>query len=325
MDAALPAHRTSRHQPALAIFAAIGTAWVFVLVTLGAFTTSIGAGMAFADWPLSNGSLNPEGWLSNLSYFAEHSHRLSAGVMSTVMIVLAAWLWRTEAREWLRRLAWFGVGLVLAQALVGGLRVLLDRYHIDTLETSVGRLFAMLHAVLAQLFVCTLIAIAVACTRGWRERRVPAGLATRRVGLACCVLLFVQLAIAAVMRHSAAGLAIPTFPYSTADHHWLPAEWDFRVAIHFAHRVMAAVLALALPFFTFVVRRDRASTLAMRAAASALLSLLVLQILLGAEIIWTYRKPEMTTAHVLVGALTLATTFWLTWVSHRDTIEERFA
>jgi cytochrome c oxidase assembly protein subunit 15 len=73
------------------------------------------------------------------------------------------------------------------------------------------------------------------------------------------------------------------------------------------------------------VRRDRASTLAMRAAASALLSLLVLQILLGAEIIWTYRKPEMTTAHVLVGALTLATTFWLTWVSHRDTIEERFA
>jgi cytochrome c oxidase assembly protein subunit 15 len=325
MDAALTAHRTSRHQPALAIFAAIGTAWVFVLVTLGAFTTSIGAGMAFADWPLSNGSLNPAGWLSNISYFAEHSHRLSAGVMSTVMIVLAAWLWRTEVRTWLRKLAWFGVGLVLAQALVGGLRVLLDRYHIDTLETSVGRLFAMLHAVLAQLFVCTLIGIAVACTRGWRERRMPASAATRRVGIICCALLFVQLAIAAVMRHSAAGLAIPTFPYSTPDHHWLPAEWDFRVAIHFAHRVMAAVLALALPFFTFVVRRDRASTLSMRAAASALLSLLVLQILLGAEIIWTFRKPEMTTAHVLVGALTLATTFWLTWVSHRDAIEERFA
>jgi hypothetical protein len=29
----------------------------------------------------------------------------------------------------------------------------------------------------------------------------------------------------------------------------------------------------------------------------------------------------MTTGHVLVGALTLATTFWLTWVAHRDSLE----
>jgi cytochrome c oxidase assembly protein subunit 15 len=59
----------------------------------------------------------------------------------------------------------------------------------------------------------------------------------------------------------------------------------------------------------------------MRAAASALLSLIVLQILLGAEIILTARQPEMTTGHVLVGAMTLATAFWLTWVAHRDVIE----
>jgi len=225
----------------------------------------------------------------------------------------------------LRRLAWFAVGLVLAQAVVGGLRVLLDPKAIDAWQTSVGRLFAMLHACLAQLFVCTLIAIAVACTRGWRTKSVPVGAAVRRVGLACCVLLFVQLAIAAVMRHSGAGLAIPTFPYSTPgpDPHWLPAEWNFRVAIHFAHRVMAAILAVALTAFVFVVRRDRAATLAMRAAASSLLSLMVLQILLGMEIILTMRRAEITTTHVLVGALTLATTFWLTWVAHRDRLEKQ--
>src|SRR5476649_1895406 len=104
--------RTATYQPALAWFAAIGSAWVFVLVALGAFTTSIGAGMAFSDWPLSNGSFNPHGWLTNLAMFAEHSHRLSAGVMSTVTIILAAWLWRTEERAWLRKLAYFAVGLV---------------------------------------------------------------------------------------------------------------------------------------------------------------------------------------------------------------------
>ena len=88
-------HRTAAHKPALALFAALGSAWVFVLVALGAFTTSIGAGMVFSDWPTSNGSFNPHGWLTNLAMFAEHSHRLSAGVMSTVTIILALWLWLT--------------------------------------------------------------------------------------------------------------------------------------------------------------------------------------------------------------------------------------
>jgi cytochrome c oxidase assembly protein subunit 15 len=323
MDSPPATLRTATHKPALAIFAALGSGWVFVLVSLGAFTTSIGAGMAFPDWPLSNGSLNPPGWLDNLSDFAEHAHRLSAEVMSIVTIILAVWLWRTEARAWLRKLAIFAVGLVLVQALVGGLRVLFDYLQIQMIDTSLGRLFAMLHAGLAQLFVCTLIAIAVACSRGWLARSVPVGDGLRRAGRVCCALLFVQLAIAAVLRHSFAGLAIPTFPYSTPDHHLLPAHWDFRVAIHFAHRVMAAVLVVALPWFAFLVRRDRGSTLVMRAASSALLTLLVLQILLGAEIIWTQRTAAMTTGHVLVGALTLATTFWLTWVAHRDTIEGR--
>jgi len=84
---------------------------------------------------------------------------------------------------------------------------------------------------------------------------------------------------------------------------------------------MALALAVVLPAFSLLVRRDRAATAAMRAAASALLSLLVLQILLGMQIIFTARQPDVTTAHVLVGAMTLATTFWLTWVAHRDAIE----
>jgi len=321
MDLLNTSARTAAPKPALALFAALGSAWVFVLVTLGAFTTSIGAGMAFPDWPLSNGSLNPKGWMTDIAMFAEHSHRLSAGVMSTVTIVLAYWLWRTEARDWLRKLAYFAVGLVLFQALVGGLRVLLDRWQINLIDTSVGRLFAMLHAVLAQLFVCTLLALAVASTRGWIGRRLPTSAGLRRTGVICCVLLFLQLAIAAVMRHSFAGLAIPTFPYSTTDHHWLPAEWNFRVVIHFAHRLMAAVLTVALVIFALRIRVNRDLPVFMRAGASMLITLLTLQLVLGAGIIWTFRAAALTTGHVLCGALTLATTFWLTWLAHRDAIE----
>jgi len=325
MSATAHPQRTSTYKPAVAWFAALGSAWVFVLVALGAFTTSIGAGMAFLDWPLSNGSLNPPGWLTEIDKFAEHSHRLSASVMSAVTLILAFWLWRVEARAWLRKLALFAVALVLTQAVVGGLRVLLDRLHVEMVNTSVGRLFAMLHACLAQLFACALIAIAVALTRGWIERRSPAGSAVRRAGLICCALVFCQLAIAAVMRHSFAGLAIPTFPASTPEGGLLPAAWDFRVAIHFAHRCMAVVLSIALVWFAFKIWCDRGASLALRCGASLLISLLAFQILLGAWIIWSHRAASMTTAHVLVGAATLATTFWLTWLAHRDVVEETSA
>jgi cytochrome c oxidase assembly protein subunit 15 len=314
--------RTNDYKPGLAWFAAFGTVWVFVLVILGAYTTSIGAGMVFADWPLSNGSLNPAGWMDDLAMFAEHSHRLSAGVMSTLTIALAVWIWRTEERAWLRRVAVFAVVLVLVQALVGGLRVLLDRQHVEMVNTSVGRLFAMLHACLAQLFVCTLIAIAAGCTRSWIKGGAHVSDRVRQIGVICCCLFFVQLAIAAVMRHSFAGLAIPTFPYSTPEGGLLPQSWTFGVGIHFAHRVMAMVLAIAVILFAFRIRTDRGATIGMRLGASTLVSLIAIQIMLGAQIIWTQRSAASTTGHVAVGALTLAVTFWLTWYASRQRVEQ---
>ncbi len=321
MPTSLDSSRTPGYKPALAVFSALAAAWVFVLVLLGAFTTTIGAGMAFPDWPLSNGSLNPAGWLTHLDMFAEHSHRLSAGVMTILTAVLAFWIWRAESRAWLRRLSCFAFALVLVQAVLGGLRVLLDRYPVAAVDTSVGQILAMLHACTAQAFACTLIAVAVSCSRGWIAGPVPVAGRTRRIGTLCCALFFLQLAIAAVMRHSFAGLAIPTFPMSTPEGGLLPAAWDFRVGIQFAHRVMACVIAVAVAVFALAVWRDRGSSLAMRAGASALVSLVAFQIMLGAFIIFSYRAVAVTTGHVLVGALTLATAFWITWLAHHDEIE----
>ena len=324
MNASSSSARTSAYKPGAARLAGAGVAWAFVLICLGAFTTSINAGMIFPDWPLSDGSLNPAGWLTNISEFAEHSHRLTAGVMSLLTIALAVWLWRREARAWLRKLAWFAVGLVLAQAVVGGLRVLLDRLQVAMVDTSAGRLFAMLHACLAQAFLCVLVAIALACARGWVEGKSRAAFTagTRRLGVACCALLFLQLAVAAVMRHSFAGLAIPTFPWSGPGHSLLPPLWNFRVGLNFAHRVMALVITVALVALAGKIYAEGAATATVRSVASGLMALLALQIFLGASIIWTQREPLFTTAHVIVGAATLATTFGLTWWMHREAFVE---
>ncbi len=310
--------RSSAYQPGLAWFVALGSVWVFVLVMLGAFTTSIGAGMIFLDWPLSNGSLNPEGWLSDIMMFAEHSHRLSAGMMSFITIAIGWLVWRRDARGWMRRVGWFAVALVFVQALVGGLRVLLDHIFVDSV--SVGRLFAMLHAVLAQVYVCTLLTLALGVSRPWIERPVGRiGPTVARLGRWCCGLLLLQLAIAAVMRHSYAGMAIPTFPLSTAEGDLLPQFWNFRVGIHFAHRVMAVVLTVALIAFAVRVWRDAEAPHGLKLTAGGVIGLLIVQISLGASVIWMARDPYVTTGHVLVGALLLATTYGATlWTARGE-------
>ena len=309
------------HKPALAVFSAAAAAWVFVLVALGAFTTTIGAGMAFPDWPLSNGSINPHGWLTNVSMFAEHSHRLSATVMGILTAVLAGWLLAREERPWLRKLGCWAFALVVAQGVVGGLRVLLDPVELPELQTSLGQLFAMLHACLAQAMACLLIAIALSSSKAWLERPAPASRAVRRASLLCCAVIFVQLGVAAVMRHSFAGLAIPTFPWSSAGHGLLPAAWSFKVAINFTHRVIALAIAVLVAVTFAAVFRDPGSPRKLRTGAALLAGLVVAQIWLGAEIILTFRSVVVTTAHVLVGALTLVTAFSVAWLAHRDAIE----
>jgi len=311
--------RTSVYQPRLAWGTAIGGVWVFILVMLGAFTTSIGAGMIFLDWPLSNGSLNPEGWLTDMMMFAEHSHRLSAAMMAFITVGIWYAVHKYESRPWVRQVALFAVVLVFFQAFVGGLRVLLDHLHVEMVNTSMGRLFAMLHACLAQVYLCVLLAIALGLAQKWISRKdVNFGPGLLKLGRWCCGLLLLQLGIAAIMRHSYAGMAIPYFPMSTADGDLLPHFWNFRVGIHFAHRVMAIVLTVALVWFAIKIWKSAASGEGLRKAAAWMVAMLVGQIALGAASIWSGRNPYITTGHVLLGALLLATTFGITmWVHGR--------
>lgn len=316
--------RTAIYKPELFLFSFAAVVVTGLLLFAGGFTTSIGAGMAFLDWPLSNGSINPEGWLDDPAMRAEHSHRLLGATVGLLTTGLAFWLWRTEERKWLRRLGWFAVGLVIFQGVLGGLRVLLDHHHIEMIDNSVGRLFAMVHAIFAQAFLCTLVWISAGSSRSWIHGTgagmpsVSAG--ARRWAVAAVALLFLQLMIAAVMRHSHAGLAIPWFPTSPSGA-LLPAEWDFRVGIHFAHRAMAAVLFIVLSILTLKVFRDPGSTPLLRRIAGWILGLLSLQILLGAAVISSFRHPHVTTWHVLVGAATLALTALLALFLSRDRIE----
>lgn len=327
MTSIMTTSKTVSYQPALAWFAALAAAWVFGVVTLGAFTTSIHAGMAFPDWPLSNGSINPDGWLTEIDKFAEHSHRLFGMVMGFLAIGTVVWLQLREPRRWLRTLGWVALSIVIIQGVLGGKRVLLDSLAVPGFEMSLGEMLRIPHGILAHLYACVLFAIAASLSRPWIEAPVASsannqGSLIRKLGIVSTLLVVAQLVVAAVMRHNNAGLAIPTFPL-TPEGGLLPAAWDFRVAIHFVHRVMALVLTGSLGWLVVALLRSPAAGRGLKRAALLIAGLLTTQILLGAVAVWTIRNPYYTTAHVIGGALILATVFTVTWWSHRDIIARR--
>ena len=120
--------RTADYKPWLFAFCVFALCWITLLLFAGGFTTSIKAGMAFLDWPLSNGSLNPEGWRTEADKMAEHSHRLLGMKIGLLSIGLFLWTWLREERSSVRSLARVLVLVVILQGVMGGARVRFARF-----------------------------------------------------------------------------------------------------------------------------------------------------------------------------------------------------
>lgn len=279
------------------------------LIFAGAEVKSRQAGLAVPDWPLSYGMWWPP-MVGNIFY--EHGHRTVAATIGLLTLVLAVWTARRESRAGVRRLGWWMLAAVVAQGALGGLTVLF------LLPTPVS----MGHALLAQTFLCLVVAMAHLTSR--RRLHAPAEAhpggaeAAFRAARLAVVAIFVQLLLGALMRHTEAGLAVPFFPVS-AEGDWLPAAVDARVVIHLAHRVFALVVIACVVRAALVTRRA-VPGLTRHALGSVVLVLL--QAALGASVIWTAGvaavdgstplvAPVPASLHVTCGAALLACGFWL--------------
>ena len=113
------------------------------------------------------------------------------------------------------------------------------------------------HACLAQTFFCLVIALAYATSKEFigspaseEDRAGVRGAAALATGV-----VFLQLAVGAVMRHMGAGLAIPDFPLAAG--RLIPPFDNAGVAVHFAHRVGAVLVLVAVARLAFRARRSR--------------------------------------------------------------------
>lgn len=317
-----PSHIQPRFSPLLFGVSIVALVWSAVLLFAGGFTTSIGAGMAFLDWPLSNGSLNPEGWTQNADQMAEHSHRLAGMIIGILSLIIAVSFHRIEKRKSVRWIAYALVLFVIAQGVLGGLRVLLDNLNTGADSNAVARSFAIAHAMGAQGVVLTLASLVVLSCPGWfrtstRSHRLSS---VQLLGYTALGFLIVAILIGAVMRHNGAGLAIQTFPAAAPDGSWLPSSDNFGVWVHFLHRTLGILGGILVLAFSLVAASQKTLPYQARALAVGSAFLTGIQIWLGLLILETMRNPHVTTLHMLNGAALVATLWSSIFWSHRSLI-----
>lgn len=290
----------SRNRTLHLVSCLLACATVFLLIA-GALVTGTGSGLSVPDWPLSFGTLFPE---MTGGVFYEHGHRLIAGAVAVATLVQLFLYLRWEPRGWVRGLAAVSFALVIIQAMLGGLTVLLR------LPPQVS----VAHACLAQLFFCSVVTLAFVTSRSWSKPAFSSEEAKRGTGIAWAAWaltggFFVQLLFGAIMRHNGAGLAIPDFPLVFGG--LVPSEFGDGVLIHFLHRMMGYLLVVVSSVLVMVVFKRFVSQLELIMWGGGLLTLLSIQVMLGANIILLKRPVAITSAHLAVGALCFATSLIL--------------
>ncbi|PWT83175.1 MAG: hypothetical protein C5B57_07365 [Blastocatellia bacterium] len=269
-----------------------------LLILAGSLVTSHRAGLSVPDWPTSYGwnmfTFPPSMWVANILY--EHGHRLIASAVGFLTILLVAWLWMADTPRWLR---WFGVaalGAVITQGLLGGLTVVF--FLPPPISTA--------HAALAEIFLCMTVSIALFTSPSWSAQSDPIDDGRlRRVARVTAAFVYCQILVGATMRHTGAGAAIPDFPWMFG--HVVPDHWSTHIAIHFAHRVGALIVATSAVSTAVYVRRWYPDRSELASPALLLILLVVVQITLGASVVVSGLQPWINSVHVVVGALVLAT------------------
>ncbi len=297
------------------------------LLIVGAAEILAGIGV-FALWPNLKGT----------------GHFLT-GIGGVVLLAGLVWVKNEPANRVLVKLGWTVFWLVQFQGLLGGLRVVL-------FKDPIG----ILHAALAQIFFALTCVIAMQTSRWWGkmgniEHRtsnaqhpinpvhaptlgVRSSPLQRKLFLFTTILIFLQLLIAATMRHQHAGLAISDFPLAhgqlwpdtsaEAVARYNSARQEItnvnpitasQIQLQMTHRCVAVLILALVGLCAGKAYRTGAP---IRQLTFFWLGLMLVQVALGTATVLTNKAADVATAHVVGGALSLATGALLCIISARS-------
>jgi cytochrome c oxidase assembly protein subunit 15 len=258
-------------------YAIVVACLTFLLVIAGGLVTSTGSSLAVPDWPLSFGQFFPK---MEGGVFYEHGHRMIAGAVAILTLILVIWLWRSEPRRFVRYLGLAAIAAVLIQATLGGITVL---YKLPA-PVSIA------HATLGQIFFCLVVSIAVMTSFPESLGRGEKWTKVQRLGVLTLTFIVLQLIAGATIRHTGKGLH--------------------------AHLAGAALVVIHIQLLARRVLQTYSFRSSVGKVAAAMPVLVAIQLVLG-YLSWRTGPVYATTAHVAIGALLLAATASITLISFR--------
>lgn len=277
--------------------ALLTTVCTLPLLFVGGLVTSLGVGLAVPDWPTTFGYnmfLYPWSQMVGGTFY-EHSHRLLGSVVGLLTSLLTVTLWTLERRPWMRWLGLIALLAVIVQGVLGGLRVVL-----------VENLLALIHGGFAQAFFAFLAALTLLASAEWQNRQPPKvvsdAASVQRLSVITTAALYIQIILGAVVRHTGSGAEV---------------------------HILGGVLVAGVIFWLVDwVVESYAGHIAITRSALLLRRLLLFQLGLGTfAYVGKYTLSGasfspyivlLATAHVVIGALMLATSVRLTLRSCRD-------
>jgi protoheme IX farnesyltransferase len=267
----------------------------YLLILIGGLVHGTGSSLACPDWPTCYGTMMPrmEGGV-----LVEHSHRLAAGTVVIMTLLLAVMLSRSAAPEQrrLRPFGWLAVGLVFAQALLGGITVLLR------LPTPVSTA----HTATSLLFFLTVLYVAARSRPLSAVVAPPPALPGCAVALAilAAVSVYFQMVLGGLVRHSGAALACTDVPLCRGAL-WPDAHPTVLIqALHRLNALVAGGLVLASAVATW---RGASGRRDLRALSVLGPLLVAVQIGLGVRAVQTFLDLATVESHLAVATALLAT------------------
>lgn len=261
------------------------------------------AGSGVHGWPLCTGKLFP---LVGGNTLVEFTHRLVAGLVAVLIVLLAILAWRTlRDRRWLVRGTTFSVVLVLLQAGLGGL----------TVEHNLDAVLVAIHLGVAMI----LLAVLLAMYRDAAPEIRPEPRATDGLRILTWIAAFLVLATIVIGGYVAGTEGMGTLDAPAGGAHvacgtdfpscggsLLPFGRDSMVDAQLTHRVLMFVATIAVVWFAVLalVRGIR------RWPAVAAIVLILLQVLLGAMNVWYGKHAGLIAAHLTLGTLVWAVVVW---------------
>ncbi|MHB8501057.1 MAG: COX15/CtaA family protein [Candidatus Acidiferrales bacterium] len=285
--------KTSYH-PIIHRLAVITVFWTVLLLIAGALVTSNDAALSVLDWPKSHGAWIPSPLTGGDIY--EYSHRVIAGVLGVLALLLTVFIWIKEERRWLRWFAVIAMGGIVAQAILGG-EVVIRLLHYW---------LPVMHACFAQIMFGALLSIAVFTSKWWVADHAPledrGSLSIHSLALLNAIVIFFQVFLGAGFRHN----DIPIWPHAAG-----------------------ALAVLGTVIWTAAVLRKRfENSRELKVMRILLHSFFGVQFLLGIGAYWARlvtaeapRPPQMlvalTVTHTVVGAFLFAVSILTILVCYR--------